>query len=281
MKNNKKNITLLKYICVSYFTVVLFIPFCIYVVYRIFGVSIHFLTSSPANVARYFGTTIGGLATLVAIFITISRDEKRREEERKHQEEEKKHDARVFIVMEPNIRFSYFNEFCKYARNVDISKLYYFREDLLGEVKKMSSITRPDNEDSPQSYRFASFIVENPANLPIYNISINAYVSIVPTGIENFHKDIGTFRIYKPINITVLPQQRKFAFALPVLKKERCSARSIKITYWTQMKEQMCYKYSNSGDTGFATEKYYASDEELFCSDKNLSPFYDLKKWDG
>jgi len=47
------------------------------------------------------------------------------------------------------------------------------------------------------------------------------------------------------------------------------------------MKEQMRYEceYSRSDDS--ATEKYYASDEELFCSDKKLSPFYDLKKMDG
>jgi len=277
MKNNKKKITILDisfgHICIYYLILILFIPTCIYVVYSISGMSIHFLPSSPTNVAMYLGTMIGGLATILAIFLTIYTEEKRRKEE-------KKSNARVFIGVELNIMHPDFDSFQEYSRNADISKVYYFHEWLSDKDRELPWVTQPENKDPTQRNRIASFIIANPADRPIYDICINVDADIVPIDNNKFVEDQSIPKKYDPINFTVLQQQSKIAFMLPVFKKKQYIAKFIKITYITQMNEQMRYEYECSRSDGSVTEKYYANDEELFCYDKKPSPFYDLRRWD-
>jgi hypothetical protein len=283
MKNNKKKIVMpdisIKRICKAYLFVIVSVPISIYASYYLSGVSI--CLPSPMDIVRYFGTTIGGLATLVAIFITISKEKERREEEKALQEEEKKRDARVLIIMDSNIMFSDFNEFGKYSHNTKISKLYYFHEWLPQEDKELPWITQPYHSDPYQQYRFASFIVTNPTDKPIYEVCISVNVDVVPITIDNgvIVEGKSTLKKYESVEFTVLPQQSKVAFALPWFKEKQHLARYVKITYRTPMKEQMRYECEYSRGEGTAIEKYYAGDEELFCTNKKTAVFYDLNHW--
>jgi hypothetical protein len=284
MKNNKEKIVKLdisiKRICKAYLIVITSVPFGIYLVYHICGVSLHFPPSSATNVAMYFGTTIGGLVTLVAIFITIYKEKERREEENALQEEEKKRNARVFIVMDSYLKFPEFDDFLQYSHNADVCKLYYFHEWILDKDRELQWIIQSKNSNPTQQDIMASFIVANPTDRPIFDVSIKVEVDIVPTDNDKLIEGQSTPKEYEPINFPVLLQQSKIAFILPIIKKTQHLAKCVKITYITQMKEQMRYEYRYSRSNDFATEKYYASDKELFCFDKKLSPFYDLRRWD-
>jgi hypothetical protein len=279
MKKNKKIVAkpdfTPKNVCIVYAIAVLCILIAIYWFYvDIYSALVTFIRlPSPEDVLMYFGVAVGGLATLLAVLLTIDK-------EKKFREEEKKINARVRIVMDSHIRFSDFNEFLKYSSNVNISKLYCFQEWRSAFDIELPWITKPNNTSSTQPCRFAAFIVANPTDIPIYDVYINVGVEIVP--IDENKQDEGQIdsKDYTPITFTVFPQQSKIAFALPVIKGMQYLAKNVKITYLTQMKEQMRYECEYFRKDDSATERYYVGDEELFNSNKKLSPFYDLRKWD-
>jgi len=117
MENNNKNTArrkiTLKFVFFLSLAIISSIPIIIVVSY-----SSDVLPSS-VDMLMYFGTTVSGLATLFAVFIAFGK-------EKEFQGEEKTHNARVFIVMDSNILFFDFNDFCKYSRDAKISKLYCF-----------------------------------------------------------------------------------------------------------------------------------------------------------
>jgi len=270
MKNNNKNVTkrkvTFKLVFFAALAVIGGIPIIIVIIYSKDKIP------SSVDMLMYFGTTASGFATLVAVFIAFDK-------EKDHREEEKRHDARVFIVMDSNIKHPDFNDFCNYSRNSNISKLYYFRNWLSEEDAELWWITKSDNKDLTQRCRFASFIVANPTDKPIYDVCISVDVDVVPVDNSKMVEGQSTLKAYEPIEFTVLPQQSKIAFVLPLFKEKQYIARCVKITYLTQMKEQMRYECEYSLDELTVMEKYYVNDEELFCANKKISVFFDLNHW--
>jgi len=271
MKDNNKNTTRRKYT----FRFVFFMSLAV-----IGGIPILITMTYPedkipssVDMLMYFGTTASGFATLIAVFIAFDKEKDRREEE-------KKSDARVFIVMEPYIMFSDFDEFREYSHNADISKLYYFHEWISDEDKELQWIMQSKKSNLTQRNIMAAFIVANPTDRPIFDVSIIVEVEIVPTNNGKHVEGQITIKEYEPINFPVLLQQSKIAFILPIIKKTQHLARYVKITYMTQMNEEMCYDYGYFSGEDSIKERYYVGDEDLLNSDKKPSPFYDLRRWD-